>query len=173
MQNGLILDNSVMLTIGKVNVGLFLDQRVLQQAVVQSFLSARKHSGKRRRMSLASNQQQWGSAQRPGFSIAIQNANLISSRTGWQTRQLHLSEKSNQNVKTSPCVCAFQMCSDDWRPLGHIFTHNAQHVRPRLIFNSLSKTLKTNCLNLESSKHLGYECACILSGSKVNLRGKQ
>ena len=149
MQNGLILDNSVMLTIGKVNVGLFLEQRVLQQAVVQSFLSARKHSGKRRRMSLASNQQQWGSAQRPGFSIAI------------------------QNVKTSPCVCAFQMCSDDWRPLGHIFTHNAQHVRPRLIFNSLSKTLKTNCLNLESSKHLGYECACILSGSKVNLRGKQ
>ena len=149
MQNGLILDNSVMLTIGKVNVGLFLEQRVLQQAVVQSFLSARKHSGKRRRMSLASNQQQWGSAQRPGFSIAI------------------------QNVKTSPCVCAFQMCSDDWRPLGHIFTHNAQHVRPRLIFNSLSKTLKTNCLSLDSSKYFGDEYRLYFVGLKCKFKRQQ
>jgi hypothetical protein len=75
VQNGLILDNSVMLTIGKVDVGLFLEQRVLQQAGVQSFLSASKPSGKKRRMSLASTQQQWGSAQRPSFSISTQTAN--------------------------------------------------------------------------------------------------
>jgi hypothetical protein len=46
MQNGLIPDNSVVLANRKVDVGLFLKQRVLQQAGVQSFLSASKPSGK-------------------------------------------------------------------------------------------------------------------------------
>ena len=46
MQNGMIPDNSVVLANRKVDVGLFLKQRVLQQAGVQSFLSASKPSGK-------------------------------------------------------------------------------------------------------------------------------